>query len=361
MANHDSLAQQAKFQEQLFRQFEQRKQYQLALNRVFRITRNEGNVFTSFSYTQDQLNMRRKAEILQYSGASTQGGKRESKFKEWSRINKRFSNFSNYTAYLDMSCASMSETRPTSTTESGIPGPPQMLVYDSNVPLYNLKGMRPDMRQISIPAPVVPPFYIYTFPSNVSAATYKSGSFTVWDVSFVPLNGASVTYFNTVKPSSLTCTFEFHLDMITSFVLLDPTLSAYSKRVSVKKMELKILNLQSLIYLMTDPQKYTSDYILHTNSLDISDNRIFEITQNEYGNHQTDTIRLLENKKIVFPVAARENLANIIQETDRITMNILFEFHAFDFKGVRINPSLPINMDGLTVQFTLTPLNVLLK
>lgn len=82
MGSHQTLADQALFQAQMFRQCQQKRLYQKALIRV-RDTRNDGDALLSsvilrpnmmMPFTQDQLDMRRKAEILQYAGPSTQGG-----------------------------------------------------------------------------------------------------------------------------------------------------------------------------------------------------------------------------------------------------------------------------------------------
>ena len=368
MGSQQTLADEARLNAQLFRQCQQKRLYQQALLRV-RDSRNDGDALlndvirnpnTLVSFTQDQLDMRRKAEILQYAGPSTQGGKQESKVKEWSRINQRFRSFTNYTSYLDLSCASLIYHRPTSTTECNVPGPPQMLVYDPTVTLSHFKGMRQDMRQLSVPSPALPPFTFVPFSRNVCTAKYKSGSYNVLDESAVPLNIASVTYFNISR--RLECSVTFRLDAIVSFTLLDPTLSAYSNRVLVHSLQFIVNTIRPQIYVMTEPQQFTKDFLLSVDTLSPQfekkfDKLVMPTKDNNfvYGNY-TETYNIANNSQIKFPV---QEITSIFQQTNRISLNVEFDLLVYD-QYADINPALSINMDQLTVQFVLTPTSVLL-
>ena len=79
-------------------------------------------------FTQMQLNMRRKAEILKYnatkSSSQTNAPTRKQVFSKI--VNGNYS-----------PCPIDSITKPVSTTASNIPGPPMYLYEDPNVPLYN--------------------------------------------------------------------------------------------------------------------------------------------------------------------------------------------------------------------------------
>tara|TARA_B100000035_G_scaffold56541_1_gene44843 strand:- start:3651 stop:5063 length:1413 start_codon:yes stop_codon:yes gene_type:complete len=78
--------------------------------------------------TQEQLNMRRKVEILKYNkNASTSG--RLTQKQQFAKLSSP-----NYNANR-VSCT-QDKFRPVLTTSSGIPGPPIFLFEDPNVPLY---------------------------------------------------------------------------------------------------------------------------------------------------------------------------------------------------------------------------------
>jgi hypothetical protein len=81
------------------------------------------------TYTQEQLNMRRKAEILNYNQQSSQTNN-PTKSQKWSAINNRKSRVK--------VCAN-NPYKPTSTSSCDVPGPPMLLFLDPNVPLYNYK------------------------------------------------------------------------------------------------------------------------------------------------------------------------------------------------------------------------------
>ena len=79
-------------------------------------------------FTQEQLNMRRKAEILKYnstkSSSQTNAPTRKQIFSKIINTNFR-------------PCPIDSINKPVLTTASDIPGPPMYLFEDSNVLLYN--------------------------------------------------------------------------------------------------------------------------------------------------------------------------------------------------------------------------------
>lgn len=81
-------------------------------------------------YTKFQLDMRRKAEILQYKKNSTQG-MQQTKTQKYSQImnSNRYSN--------SKTICTEDLLKPQSTTSSDVPGPPMILYYDPKIPLYN--------------------------------------------------------------------------------------------------------------------------------------------------------------------------------------------------------------------------------
>lgn len=84
-------------------------------------------------YTQDQLNMRRKAEVLKYDGS--QKGNRINSQTRAQRFSQVVRGFSQNQRARDIQTAC--ETLPTLSTRSGVPGPPIVLQLDKSVPLYN--------------------------------------------------------------------------------------------------------------------------------------------------------------------------------------------------------------------------------
>jgi hypothetical protein len=79
--------------------------------------------------TQEQLNMRRKTEILKYNKNSTQGPRMTQKQKLAVTFRGGF-NASRIVCPNDYKI-------PALTTSAGVPGPPMYLVEDPNIPLYN--------------------------------------------------------------------------------------------------------------------------------------------------------------------------------------------------------------------------------
>jgi hypothetical protein len=369
MGSNQTLAEEAQIQTQLFRQCQQRRLYLNALIRV-RDTRNEGDAFLSSAinipnfqprFTQDQLDMRRKAEILQYAGPSTQGGKQESQLKQFSRINQRFGSFKDY---LNQTCASTRNNVPTLTSQSDVPGPPQLLVYDPDVTLYHFQGMRSDMRQINVPATALPPFDFVTFATNSSFAKYLTGSYNVLDVSFAPLNIAAVTYFNFSQEPKLQCKMTYQLDVTASFTLLDPTLPENSSMIAVDSLQLFINGIQPQVYTMTEPQLFTSDFLSLMGALDVGASfpKLFMPRNNQqqyvYGNYSV-TYNIANSSNVQFEVTGVN--PDIKMQTDRLSLNVLYDLLVYDTNGADLNPALPINMTGLMLQFQLTPLSVSLK
>ena len=124
-------------------------------------------------YTKSQLDMRRKAEILQYKTSTKSGSnnrltraERFSKLATGSRIvNARVQSAEN-------SC----ENKPTLSNRSGIPGKPVTLFLDKMVPLYNYKTNIRDYASLEKEADV--PWKLFldkTFPTYQSNIPYSLG------------------------------------------------------------------------------------------------------------------------------------------------------------------------------------------
>ena len=97
----------------------------------------------SLGYTKAQLDMRRKAEILQYNNVSN---KKTTKKEAFAAVVRGASQRKNYSSYYlrglqegtltpEQMCPN-DISIPTLTTASDVPGPPMLLNYDSTIPLY---------------------------------------------------------------------------------------------------------------------------------------------------------------------------------------------------------------------------------
>ncbi len=100
----------------------------------------------AFGYTQAQLDMRRKAEVLQHNKSSN--GKITNK-KKWVNVvngKEQRRNFSSYALKQIADGTGEPCTSdlyiPTLTTASGVPGPAMYLYYDPAVPLYNYNSQQ---------------------------------------------------------------------------------------------------------------------------------------------------------------------------------------------------------------------------
>ena len=89
--------------------------------------------------TKNQLDMRRKVEILKYQNQNSKSNNL-TKAQKWSQMSSgKFKNISTYAIdnnSNNLNCES-DELIPTLTTACDVPGPPIYLTYDPTVPLYN--------------------------------------------------------------------------------------------------------------------------------------------------------------------------------------------------------------------------------
>lgn len=95
-------------------------------------------------YTQSQLDMRRKAEILQYNKTSSSGNQltKAQKYAKivsgpFQRNTQTVTDENGEVTVYNLTSCETDKYVPTSTTKSNVPGKPIMLYYDKDVPLYN--------------------------------------------------------------------------------------------------------------------------------------------------------------------------------------------------------------------------------
>lgn len=362
MGSHVSIAEQEAFAKNLFINCQQRKEFYTALLR-HRSDRNNGeNNFLSevtsghaMPFTTAEMDMRRKAEILQYAGASTQGGRQESRSQKFARINR---GVGSALARRLQTCGdktlSIKHYRPTPTSSSNVPGPIMSLVYDPNVALYNYVGMRDDMAQVSVPAPKYPDYDAsFRFPNNSFAvATYDAFSYDLTDPSFVPMFSISkVTFFTLAKSATLTCTVTYNLYVNLSFTVVN-------SGVPVSKIEIVQLAVQPTVYLMTDPPKY-DDFVVLLNSAESIPDGYTGAAPTIPNSYKTGNILLGGQRVVTFPVTSPlQGIVATEQQTDRLALNVFYKLLLFDQNPAVITADAIINLTDLKVTFTMNVVDV---
>jgi len=174
------------------------------------------------TYTQDQLNMRRKVEILKYK-SSNQNSKSNGFTKShlWSQLvsGKSRNNVSQYTLNksADLKPCDTQTTNQSISTGSDVPGPPIYLQLDNHVPLYNLTGVSDRIYTILNNSETTP-YYLYTKNSdelsNITNLPPFSGTVSSPYRYEVPLGviivnkniPSNMTTFNFTTPLAFWCT-----------------------------------------------------------------------------------------------------------------------------------------------------------
>ena len=117
------------------------------------------------SYSQNQLDMRRKVEILKYNSNKT-GTRNATKSELWGQIvagkyQRRTYSQMDLRKELGLLNCSFKENVPTPTSACGVPGPIMYLTNDPTVPLYNY-ATNTDSYSSLPPTPVTDPWLLYT-------------------------------------------------------------------------------------------------------------------------------------------------------------------------------------------------------
>jgi len=172
---------------------------QLFLNYTSFLPKTRTEVVSPYpQYTQEQLNMRRKVEILKYNNNRQPSLTNNfTKKKQWAQLNRK-------TSLKSQTLEACPERiQPMLTTSSDVPGPPIYLLEDTTVPLYNYATV--DNRQI----PIVPDSDNETVPiiAEISSDVVAKSEtiFTVCDLVIInPVNYLTTFQFQT--PVALTIT-----------------------------------------------------------------------------------------------------------------------------------------------------------
>ena len=147
---------------------EQRRRQMLFNMPPVRITPKSPYVDTN--YTQRDLDMRRKAEILQYgAGKSSTKTNNLTKKEKWSQIAN--GKYIGNVLYKSPTTECPNDLAiPTPTSSSGVPGPIMSLYLDSTVPLYNY-ATKTDAYAINPPEKVVG-WTMYNIPDVICKSSY---------------------------------------------------------------------------------------------------------------------------------------------------------------------------------------------
>ena len=141
------------------------------------------------NYTQVQLDMRRKAEILQYKKNSTQTTQLTKSQRFASVVNGSYQANSNKVCNKDL-------LQPTPTSASGIPGPLMILRYDPTFTLYNYQtkqntsafvDIQPTDWQVSVDSNSISTTFIPPQTNATINSTIPTNIFAVPESSFLSL------------------------------------------------------------------------------------------------------------------------------------------------------------------------------
>ena len=120
-------------------------------------------------YTPQQLDMRRKVEILKYNKQNSKGNNmtKSQAYSLLARSSVNTNSYSNFTINQLQNNQSTTcvgdTTKPTWTTACGVPGKPMLLQYDPNVPLYNyINNATQDTNYSTLPDTNFAMMHLYT-------------------------------------------------------------------------------------------------------------------------------------------------------------------------------------------------------
>ena len=390
--SHTTLEEQQSFLNLLNRSCQQRQLYLKSL-KLFNQSnnRNNGNAFLSPLVTSADpngsganpqfltadLDMRRKAEILQYNGSSTQGGRNQTRAQYFAQLNRkgssRYADFSNYITSI-RTCVNNKDNIPTSTSSSNVPGPPMNIIYNPSIPLYNYLGMQQNMQQVSVPALINPPFLSQIVASSQSVIQYKS-LYTI-PVNSTPSTSdsptvspslylAALTFYTLPAEAILSCSANFQINAVFNFDMINVGGKGYDSPIPLKvvnTIKFNIIKLQAITYLMTEPQNFSNDYVLMSQDIPsfTINNEITSLTSTQYGGlntvNKTFPFLLQPSSAITFNVTDNRKSQAVPEQTTRVCLNVVYDLTFWEKNGINpISAIQAMNIQNLKLTFTLTP------
>jgi hypothetical protein len=148
------------------------------------------------NFTQEQLDIRRKIEILKYSSnkISTQTNS-ATKREKWKQMVERSFQKRTYSQSVlekiknNLLECDINEIIPTPSTSSNIPGPLFYLKYDPNVPLYNYNN---SINSYSFLPPIVPP--PWSLYNNYDVTIINNNYFTISTIYIQNINSSTINF-----------------------------------------------------------------------------------------------------------------------------------------------------------------------
>jgi hypothetical protein len=213
-------------------------QRQLYLNYTNNIPKNRIEPISPYpEYTQEQLNMRRKVEILKYNRQSNMGNNL-TKNGSWAKLNKKTTS----RQHSLKPCPKI--IRPTPTTSSDVPGPTIYLLEDDSVPLYHYATV--EDRKL----PIVPDSANNAYPILSEIVS-----------NIVSANNTETIVCNLaiVNPENVITTFQFQTPV--SFSITGTKTQLFSGITPVSSIQVKIASILYTTYYLGSP---VSNTILHS-------------------------------------------------------------------------------------------------
>lgn len=244
-------------------------------------------------FTQNQLDMRRKVEILKYTSnrMSTQTNSltKSQKYSQLVKGSFQQRTYSRqYLSDLSNGIFDQCDIRPTPSTSCDVPGPAIQLYEDINVPVYNLMNdVNTNSRGI-INAPEPPFIWNYTQNKNIPL-----------DISFVTIT--SLYFLNTINTNdiftlSVPLSATIHANTINNALKTAQTDISFS----ITDAQINVLYSYSSVQLQTIPTMPIDISSIHI-SIDLSNNNSF--TANVYlGEIVIDNLFLYIQKGYIYDI-----------------------------------------------------------
>jgi len=249
------------------------------------------------NYTSTQLDMRRKAEILQY----TQNAMIFSKKQNWNRLIA--------TKLINKRVCLIREQTPISSTKSDVPPPRVDLFYDPNVPLYNYKPNPstynefpyPDIQNTSLQS---------TTHNNVLVVNTNP----IFEFTFINPSNNMITY-NLTSPLSisLTGTYDNGLTDTTTATSDIQTLDLLITNTGTGALQytypISVAPLDSLNMTFTDNGEFNAT--LYIGALSLSDIEITQCPQYNYTFSLQATLNTIQKNILGNPSTSPFSISNV--------------------------------------------------
>jgi hypothetical protein len=251
--------------------------------------------------------MRRKAEVLQYKGQSTQGGRIESKQQQFARISQY-----NRVFNCVSGAANMKENVSTPTSSSNVPGPIQYLVLNPDITLYDYRGVqqsgsRNTQASINLPAlEYITPSFDPT-ETLITTAPFPAPSLSI----------AHLTFINPARDALYPLNYDTQLSVSYNYTMLRPK----DPDNSVTKIIIELQRLSTSSYYCVEPQNYSANYMAASPvSLPLPTKSLITLPQvTSSDGSGTETFGLVHAEKIKIPAKPEAVIRNVLNVDYSVT------------------------------------------